>query len=261
MGDAALLLPEPSRRPAAPNTPVLLNYGLGVDSTAILARWLRDPETRDFPLEDLVVVTAMTGDEWQSTASAVADHILPLLALHHVRYVQLARGSYYRADGVVVLDDSREPQRLHIDGAYRLSEELLSNATVPMSAAKMRRCSAKQKGAVIDASLPLLVPCRAAFRNVVGYALGEERRACGGQTYDHPGRTSEYPLIAWGWDRERRSPTSGNSSVSLGTSPPASNARLHFTGPRARTMISSLATSQSLTARCAPCRSNTAPAA
>lgn len=55
---------------------------------------------------------------------------------------------------------------------------------------------------MIDASLPLLVPGRAAFCNVVGYALGEERRACGGQTYDHPGRTSEYPLIAWGWDRE-----------------------------------------------------------
>lgn len=143
----------------------------------------------------------MTGDEWDSTGADVTAHVLPLLAEHQVRYVQLARGGYSRADGVVVLDDSRTPARLHVEGAYALSSDLLSNAIIPMSAAKMRRCSAKQKGAVIEASLPLLVGDRE-FRNVVGFAAGEEKRACRGEAYDYPGRKSVYPLIDWGWDRD-----------------------------------------------------------
>lgn len=43
--------------------PVILSYGMGVDSTAILTRWLLEPWSRDFGLEDLVVLTAQTGDE------------------------------------------------------------------------------------------------------------------------------------------------------------------------------------------------------
>ena len=187
--------------PPSSGLAVLHNYGLGVDSTAILARWLLEPASRDFDLADLVVVTAMTGDEWDSTGELVSDHILPLLAAHGVRYVQLGRGGYRLRDGVVVLDDSRVPTRLHLEGAYRLSEELLANAIVPMSAAGLRRCSAKQKGAVIEAALPGIVGDRP-FRNVVGFASGEERRACRGEAYDYPGRTSEYPLIRWGWTRD-----------------------------------------------------------
>jgi hypothetical protein len=36
--------------------------GMGVDSAALLTRWLLDPACRNFDLADLVVVTAMTGD-------------------------------------------------------------------------------------------------------------------------------------------------------------------------------------------------------
>lgn len=39
----------------------LMSNGLGVESTAILLRWLLEPETRDFAIEDLTVVTAMVG--------------------------------------------------------------------------------------------------------------------------------------------------------------------------------------------------------
>lgn len=38
-----------------------MSYGMGVDSTAILLRWLTDPMSRDFDLRDLVVSTAHTG--------------------------------------------------------------------------------------------------------------------------------------------------------------------------------------------------------
>lgn len=94
--------------PAAGQTPpkVVLSYGLGVDSTAILLRWLHEPTSRDFDLDDLVVVTAMTGDEWDKTGTDVEQHILPLLRRHGVRYVQAARARRHvttAGAGLVVL--------------------------------------------------------------------------------------------------------------------------------------------------------------
>ena len=49
----------------------VLSYGLGLDSTAVLLRWLTDPSSRDFDLSDLVVITAMTGDEFSATGADV----------------------------------------------------------------------------------------------------------------------------------------------------------------------------------------------
>ena len=40
---------------------------MGVDSVAILTRWIHEPACRDFDLADLVVLTAMTGDEFDAT--------------------------------------------------------------------------------------------------------------------------------------------------------------------------------------------------
>src|SRR5262245_42205163 len=104
-------------------TPVILNYGLGVDSTAILTRWLAEPASRDFDLSRLTVVTAMTGDEFADTTALVERHVLPRLRATGVRYVQVARATGAKADGVAVLDDSRTPLRLHSEGAYKLSDE------------------------------------------------------------------------------------------------------------------------------------------
>lgn len=41
--------------------------GMGVDSVALLVRWIINPSTRNFPLEHLVVVSAMTGEEHPQT--------------------------------------------------------------------------------------------------------------------------------------------------------------------------------------------------
>lgn len=98
---------------------VVLSYGLGEDSTAILLRWIEDPTSRDFDLSDLVVITAMTGNEWESTRTAVETHVLPRLAAAGIRYIQVGRARRHvtkAGDGVVVLDDSRAPTQLHIDG-------------------------------------------------------------------------------------------------------------------------------------------------
>ena len=42
--------------------PVILNYGMGVESTTILHRWLTEPALRAFDLAALTVVSAQTGD-------------------------------------------------------------------------------------------------------------------------------------------------------------------------------------------------------
>jgi hypothetical protein len=114
--------------------PVFLSYGLGVDSTAILLRWITDPASRDFPLEALTVVTSMTGDEFASTGDAVERVVLPYLRSAGVRFVQVARSqrkTTAAGEGVAVLDDSSHPLRLHLEGAYKLSQEMLSCGTVP----------------------------------------------------------------------------------------------------------------------------------
>src|SRR4051794_37709595 len=88
-------------------TPVCLSWGLGVDSSAILTRWLLEPDSRDFDLADLTVLVAMTGDEHPSSEQLATTHLLPLLAQHGVRLVQVARGGRSDRDGIVVLGDSR----------------------------------------------------------------------------------------------------------------------------------------------------------
>ena len=93
---------------------IILSWGLGVDSTAILLRWLTDPNSRDFDLVDLIVVVAMTGDEFPDLAPMIEEHVLPLMRQHGVRLVQLARGGHSVHDGVDVLSDSRCPDKLYV---------------------------------------------------------------------------------------------------------------------------------------------------
>jgi hypothetical protein len=88
---------------------VVLSYGLGVDSTALLLRWLDEPDSRDFDLADLLVVIAMTGDEWPQTVELVERHVLPRLCEAGVTYVQLARAGAKQKDGIAILDETANP--------------------------------------------------------------------------------------------------------------------------------------------------------
>lgn len=203
---------------------VVLSYGLGVDSTALLLRWLNEPDSRDFDLSDLLIVTSMTGDEWPRTALLVEQHILPRIREAGVTFAQVARGGRSQKKGIVVLDESHAPDHLHVAGAYKLSDELIAAGTIPQVGGS-RYCSQKYKGWVIDTYLGEIAPeaTRHAFgygateanrasrceehmpkpkRLAFGFESSEGARARRATEFDTPSRVAEFPLIEWGWDRK-----------------------------------------------------------
>jgi hypothetical protein len=179
---------------------LVLGYGLGVDSTAIVLRWDEDPSTMPVPWEEVLVVTAMTGDEYPRTGALVERHILPLFRKHAVRYAQVARGGQPAAAGTVVLDDSRSPERVRLfDGPWSLSAEMRAAGTVPQVGGE-RRCSIHAKGDVLDPFIRQEVP--GPYLHVLGFEAGEARRAKKDAKYNTDRRTGVYPLIGWGWGRD-----------------------------------------------------------
>ncbi|WP_432573393.1 hypothetical protein [Kineococcus sp. SYSU DK005] len=151
----------------------------------------------------------MTGDEWADTGRDVEQHVLPLLRRHRVRYVQVARAQLLTTkagDGIVVLDDSRHPERVHLAGAYRLLDELTAAGTIPQSGGD-RRCSLRAKGAVLDPVIAALTDGQP-YRHVVGFEADELTRAYGtprrkgDAAHNTATRTGQYPLIDWRWNRQ-----------------------------------------------------------
>ena len=84
-------------------TPTILHFGWGCDSSAILVNWLTLPKSRDFELEDLIVLAAQTGNESELIKQQNERHIFPLLRQHQVRVVQVAKSGNFLADGYEVL--------------------------------------------------------------------------------------------------------------------------------------------------------------
>lgn len=203
-------------------TSVILSYGMGVESTAILLRWVSEPHTRPCSLEDLIVVTAQVGDEYRDTGRDVTNHILPLMRSHGIRYVQVARRGHLEADGITVLDDSRQPERVFLDGDYKLSDELKRNGTVPQYSG-VHRCALKFKAWVIEQWLEanLRGPALHAFgynadetgriarseyafseRIAFGFNADEKSRIERSCEYNTLSRQAFYPLLEWNWNRK-----------------------------------------------------------
>ncbi|WP_234798272.1 hypothetical protein [Mycobacteroides chelonae] len=205
MSTTAVALPLDIPIQSTGNAPsVAMSWGMGLDSTALLLRWILEPHTRDFELDDLVLCTSMTGNEFFSTYRDVTNHVLPVLREHNVRFVQIARSqrkTTKAGGGVVVLDDSRQPQQLHIQGQYTLADEMLAAGTIPQLGG-IRACSIHSKGECLD---PVIADITAGnpFRHVIGYESGEINRANKDRLYDTDLRTGWYPLVEWGWDRQR----------------------------------------------------------
>ena len=200
---------------------VVLSYGLGVESTCILVRWLSEPSTCPCPADQLIAITSATGDEHRDTGRDVETYVLPLIRKHQVRYVQVARGGHFEADGIKILDDSRNPQKVYLEGAYKLSEELALNGTVPQYGGT-HRCALKFKAFVIEKWLEENVRGRA--KHAIGYNAGETRRIANSEyaferiafgfnadessritrsrEYNTFTREAFYPLLEWGWTRD-----------------------------------------------------------
>jgi hypothetical protein len=197
---------------------------MGVESSVVLARWCFEAAVRPCSLDELIVITAQTGDEYADTGRDVEAHILPLMRAHSIRFVQVARAGHHEADGIIVLDDTSRPTRVHLCGAYKLSDELRRNGTVPQYAGQ-HRCSLKFKAWVIETWLDANVRpgrtrhafgynsdetarverCNAAIRERIafGFNADEGERVARSMTYNTVQRTAFYPLVEWGWNRAR----------------------------------------------------------
>ncbi|SDT74186.1 hypothetical protein SAMN04489716_6903 [Actinoplanes derwentensis] len=179
-----------------------MSMGMGVDSAALLLRWLLDPRSRDFDLSDLTVLTAMTGDEYTATRMLMEKYLLPVMAQHAVRYVMLARAGQSETAGYEVLSDSHSTSRMIMHGTrWRLSDEQTAAGVVPQQVRHRRFCSYRAKGQVLDWWIADALG-GAAYRHVVGFAAEEVRRSSKDTSYTSAARNPWYPLIEWGWDRQ-----------------------------------------------------------
>lgn len=181
---------------------VVQTNGMGVDSAAWLTAVLRGDIAIDFDLADLVVVTAMTGDESERTRWAMETFLLPLMRQHNIRYVQLARAGWSETDGVAVLSDSRTTERMVMRGKVSLSMEAERAGTIPQQSNRV--CSYRFKGWVLDTWLSAELG-ETPRRHMVGFAAEETGRARRDDGYSRlvPGKVPWYPLIELGWDREQ----------------------------------------------------------
>jgi hypothetical protein len=152
----------------------ILSYGMGIESSALLAVWCQPDARLDFDLaEDLIVLTSQTGDEPIDVKIQVEKHILPRLRAHGIRYVQVARAGHHESDGIVVLDDTREPYTVHLDGAYKLSDELRAAGTLPQYAGE-HRCSLKFKKFVAEKWIEQEMAGEP-YRHAFGYNVEEQK--------------------------------------------------------------------------------------
>lgn len=92
-----------------------------------------------------------------------------------------------------------------------LERECLRSASLPSIAYGWKKCSLKHKVAPQEKFCAHYPPCQAAWAGgekvvkLIGYDAGEEKRRLGALPHDLADRRyqKEYPLMEWGWDRNR----------------------------------------------------------
>jgi hypothetical protein len=150
------------------------------------------------------VITAHTGDEFEQTLRDVEEVVLPALRRHRVWFIQVGRSqrkTTASGQGVIVLDDSTQPERLHRHG-YKLSDEMLSAGTLPQVGGA-RVCSIHAKANCLEPVIASVTAGRR-YRHALGFEAGETSRAAKDSLFNTERRTGWYPPLDWGWDRARR---------------------------------------------------------
>ena len=173
---------------AAP-PPVVLAYGIGVDSTALLIELEARGEAPD------LVLSADPGAEKPETY----EYQRMIAAWMH------ARGIPYEIVRYV-------PRRFkHWPPSYTILANVLTNATLPSISLGRHSCSLKWKVAPQDAFLKQWAPARAAWANgqkverLIGYdtSPSDSRRHAHAAGLDDPLFQCRYPLREWNWTRDR----------------------------------------------------------
>lgn len=173
------------------SAPLIISYGMGVDSTALLVglaeRGIRPDK----------ILFADTGSEKQVTYD-YGIQVMPTW-LESVGFPPITWVRYM-------------PQNFKNWPPYgSLEENCLTNSTLPSLAFGFKSCSQKWKIAPQDKWTKAWQPAREAWsdgmkvRKTIGYDAGpaDMRRRNHAGALEDPLFSYEYPLIAWGWDRDR----------------------------------------------------------
>lgn len=171
--------------------PLIISYGMGVDSTALLVglaeRGIRPDK----------ILFADVGSEKPITYD-YGIQVMPVW-LESVGFPPITWVRY-------------QPQNFKNWPPYQsLEENCLTNSTLPSLAFGFKSCSQKWKIAPQDKWTQGWQPARQAWsegmkvRKTIGYDAGpaDMRRRNHAGSLEDPLFAYEYPLIAWGWDRER----------------------------------------------------------
>lgn len=177
---------DTAKNEASPKTPLVVAYGMGVDSTAVLVGLHQRGERPD------LIMFADTGDEKPETYA-----YLPVIN------EWLARVGF----PIVTVVKNARP----VSGDKSLSESLIRNGQLPALAVGQHQCSIVWKiepQQKFYRSWAPFIAARARGERIdvcVGYDAGA-RDSC--RQYKSEGKDSEgcknrFPLIEWGWDRAR----------------------------------------------------------
>lgn len=169
---------------ASHGAPVILNFGGGVDSTAMMIG------LRDLRMRPDIVIFADVGSEWPETYEHI-DRMRGWLADNG--FPPLTVVSY-------------QPVRVKYT---TLEENCLTNDTLPSLAFGYKKCSLKFKAEPMDKHLKTLGLIQKAWAagqkpvKLIGYDAGpkDSRRGVDKTECNH--YAYEYPLRVWGWDREK----------------------------------------------------------
>ncbi len=173
--------------PLAPPPPVVLAYGIAVDSTALLIEKHARGEAPD------LVLTADTSVEKPATYEYL-DVIRPWMRDRGIRFELV----------------SYVPRRFkHWPPYYGILEMCLTNATLPSKSLGGSSCSLKYKKAPQDKFLSTWQPAVDAWARgqrvvrLIGYDAGprDTARANHALSIDDPLYDCQYPLREWRWDR------------------------------------------------------------
>lgn len=157
--------------------PIIVSYGAGVDSSAMLVGFRKRGIRPD------AILFADTGGERPETYAYLEEVIAPWLksvgfpVVTTVRYVP-TRAPYNTLEG-----------------------NCLQNITLPGLAFGRKSCSVKWKGEPLDRHAKKLYPDEQVIR-AIGYDAGKKDMRRGRGVQDTKHSKWWYPLREWGWDRE-----------------------------------------------------------